>query len=217
MDDMSARHHIVRLLMAAAFCPVAGLSAAEQAPLSGAGTLRIHGERLPNDGVCIHSSVVIAAPLERVVAVALDFPRHALLFAGYHSIAAQRMGASRWTVQYDQEVALVGHERYALEWVSSPAAGGTILRYRLMLGAQLKNADGFMRFTTAGENTAYDGVDCFTTEGIPGFLREKAYFDSLAQTAREDGALFFAAEHPDWTDSKVREKAAALAEQLLAD
>lgn len=221
MDDMGAKHQIVGLLIAvAAFYrgpQAVELSAAEQAPLSGTGTLRVHGEHLPNDAVCIHSTAIIAAPREHVVSVALDFPRQALLFAGYHSIASQPTGASQWTVKYDQEVALVGHERYSLEWESSPVNGGTILHYQLKQGAQLKSADGFMRFTTVGEKTAYDGVDCFTTEGIPGFLREKTYSDSLEQTAREDGALFIAAEHPDWPDSKVREKAAAMAERALSD
>ncbi len=214
---MGANPPIVGLLIAAAAFyrgpQVAALSAAEQAPLSGTGMLRIHGERLPRDGVCIHSAAVIMAPLERVVAVALDFPRQALLFAGYHSIASQPSGASRWTVQYDQEIAWVGHERYSLEWESRPVAGGTILRYRLRQGAQLKSADGFMRFTSSGEKTAYDGVDCFSTEGIPGFLRTQTYSDSLAQTTREDGALFLAAEHPDWPDAKVRTEAAAMAER----
>lgn len=219
MDDMSANHQIVGLLIAAAFYlgpQLAELSAAEQAPLSGTGTLHIYGERLPKDAVCIHSSAVIAAPLGRVVSVALDFPRQVLLFAGYHSITSQPTGTSQWMVKYDQEVALVGHERYSLEWESSAETGGTVLRYRLNQGTQLKSANGSMRFTAAGKKTTYVGLDCFITEGVPGFLREKAYSDSLEQTAQEDGALFLAAEHRDWPDSRVREKATAIAERAVA-
>jgi hypothetical protein len=162
----------------------------------------------------------VQAPIERLQSVVSNINSYVELFPGFKAIRVTSQAGPRLMTYWEQRIPVffIPNVRYEMIYelaVDDPSV--KIYHYQLNKKSNLRESDGFivLEKITDGE-TRYIEVDFFDADWgvLTTFAPGRIWTDSVDGLYLSDLAFLKKAEHPDWSNTRCREEADKIVDEM---